>query len=469
MPRTFETKNPATGEKLETYELFSEEKSFSYARRARETYDTKWKNADIDVKTDSLRSLARSLRSKKRDYARLMTLEMGKPITQSEAEIEKCAWTAELYAVKAEEWMREEFATTDARESYVVHDPLGVILSIMPWNFPFWQALRFAIPALLMGNTSVLRHSNVCPASALAIERAFKDSSFPEDAFSTIITDHDVASNLIASDLIRGVSLTGSVEAGRRIGEQAGRNLKKFVLELGGSDPFIVLEDANVERASKVGADARLINSGQSCIAAKRFIVVQSVAKQFTENFVKEFERRKTGDPLNPQTDVGPLVNKDAVKTLDEQVRSSISKGARIEIGGKPGEGPGSYYEPTVLSNVDLRMPVMCEEAFGPVAPIYVVESETEAIQVANGTEYGLGASLWTNDYVKAKSLVREIESGCVFVNALVKSDARMPFGGIKSSGIGRELSRYGLYEFSNTKSVNIYDIGQKETTSNIE
>jgi succinate-semialdehyde dehydrogenase / glutarate-semialdehyde dehydrogenase len=394
---------------------------------------------------------------------------MGKPITQSEAEVEKCAWTADLYAEKAVEWMKDELSKTDAVKSYVIHQPLGVVLSIMPWNFPFWQAFRFAIPAILMGNTSVLRHSNVCPGSGLAIEEVFRNASFPDGVFSTIISDHEIASKLIASDLIRGVSLTGSVEAGRRIGEQAGKNLKKCVLELGGSDPFIVLEDANVERAAKVGADARLINSGQSCIAAKRFIVVDAIAKEFIEEFILAFERKKTGDPMQRDTDVGPLVNSEAVVGLDKQVRESVSMGAKVEIGGKPREGPGAFYEPTVLTRVKPEMPVMREEVFGPVAPVYLVPDEKEAIRVANDSEYGLGASLWTNNFGKVSLLVREIDSGAVFVNALVKSDARMPFGGVKNSGIGRELSKYGLIEFSNTKSVNVYEIGQEQVVANVE
>jgi acyl-CoA reductase-like NAD-dependent aldehyde dehydrogenase len=293
----------------------------------------------------------------------------------------------------------------------------------------------------------------------MAIEGAFVDAGFPEDVFRSVITDHDAVPELIGSDFIQGVSLTGSVEAGSRVGEQAGGHLKKFVLELGGSDPFIVLGDADPEKAAKVGANARLINSGQSCIAAKRFIVVQSIAREFIERFVQEFEKKKTGDPMDPKTDVGPLANKQQVASLDVQVKDATAKGAKIDIGGRPRDGAGAFYEPTVLENVTPEMKVMREEVFGPVAPIYVVESEDEAIRVANDSEFGLGASVWTSDSSKAKGLLSKIQTGMVFINSLVKSDPRMPFGGIKKSGIGRELYKYGLREFVNVKSVNIYEL----------
>ncbi|MHB8567087.1 MAG: NAD-dependent succinate-semialdehyde dehydrogenase [Nitrososphaerales archaeon] len=453
-----ETVNPATGERLATYELYSFEKALSSANIARDAFG-KWRKHSINERSDYLRKLARALRSKKAEYAKIMTLEMGKPISQSESEVEKCAWSAEVFADNGDKWLADEFAVTDAKQSYVTFDPLGVILLVMPWNFPFWQALRVAIPTLLAGNVSVLRHSNVCPGSALAIEDAFRNAGFPEGVFSTVITDHNTVGRLIESDLVSGVSLTGSTEAGQRIGERAARNFKKFVLELGGSDPYIVLDDADVKAAAKVGTGARLQNSGQSCIASKRFIVVKSVANEFLEEFVGEFEKKTTGDPLNQKTDVGPLVNVEAVTSLDTQVKDAISHGARVRIGGKPRNGAGSFYEPTVMDNVDLSMKVMSEEVFGPVAPVYVVKDEAEAIRVANNSEFGLGSSLWTTNLERAKRLAKEIQSGMVFVNALTKSDPRMPFGGIKKSGLGRELSKYGLKEFVNVKSVNIYGI----------
>jgi acyl-CoA reductase-like NAD-dependent aldehyde dehydrogenase len=450
------TTNPATGEYLESYPLTSADEVTQIAKKAHASFE-RWRRMSIEERSDYLSKLAGALRAKKADYAKLMTLEMGKPITQSESEIEKCAWTAELYAENAMNWLAEEHVQTDAKSSYVEFDPLGVILSVMPWNYPFWQVLRFAIPTVVAGNTTILRHSSSCPGSALGVEEAFQNAGFPEGVFRTVITGHDSVEKLLASDEIAGVSLTGSTGAGRAIGEAAARNFKKFVLELGGSDPYIVLEDASVREAAKTGADARLLNNGQSCIAAKRFIVTASVAREFAEEFVSQMEMKRVGDPLDPKTDVGPLVNTDAVETIERQVRSSVAKGARIRTGGKRPGGKGAFYPPTVLDEVAHEMPVIREEVFGPVAPVYVVKDEREAINVANACEYGLGSSLWTTDLARAKKVAREIQSGMVFVNALTKSDPRMPFGGVKKSGIGRELSKYGLKEFINVKSVNIY------------
>jgi len=456
--RTIQTVNPATGEKLATYELFSEEKALNVAKIARETFETKWSKISVGERANYMKKLATSLRSKKTEYGKIMTLEMGKPITQAEAEVEKCAWGADYYAENSEKWLQDESVTTDAKSSYVSFEPLGAILSIMPWNFPFWQAFRFAIPTLVAGNTSILRHASVCPGSALAIEEAFKNAGFPDGVFTTVITDHAAVARLIESDYISGVSLTGSTEAGQRVGELAAKNFKKFVLELGGSDPFIVLDDANIDRAAQVGATARLQNAGQSCICAKRFIVVKSVAKEFTEKFSHEFEKKKIGNPLDSKTDVGPLVNEEAVNTIDAQVRDAVSKGAITEVGGSA-RSPGFFYDPTVLDNVDKRMKVMYEEVFGPVAPVFVVEDEAQAIRTANDSEFGLGASLWTSNAERARRLAKDIQSGMVFVNEMTKSDPRLPFGGIKKSGIGRELSKYGLKEFVNVKSVSIYGI----------
>jgi len=317
-----------------------------------------------------------------------------------------------------------------------------------------------AIPTLIAGNTSILRHSNVCPGSALKIEEAFKSAGFPEGVFSTVITDHQTVSKIIESPYVSGVSLTGSTQAGQLVGELAARNLKKFVLELGGSDPFIVLDDAIIEQAAQAGAVARLQNSGQSCICAKRFIVVRSAAKEFTEKLVKEFESKKMGNPLEPENYVGPLVSQDAVVTVESQVKDAVSKGANVEIGGSS-RSPGSFYEPTIVDRVGMNMKMMTEEVFGPVAPVYVVEDETEALKAANESDFGLGASVWTQNLDTAKRAARQIQSGMVFVNQVTKSDPRMPFGGIKKSGTGRELSRYGLHEFVNVKSINLYGIGK--------
>ncbi len=448
--------NPATGEKLASYKVISDEEASRMAKNAKAAFE-RWRLTSIGERSDYLRKLAAALRAKKAEYSRMMTLEMGKPITQSESEVEKCAWTAEHFAENIGAWLTPEQVKTDSVSSYIELDPLGVILSVMPWNYPFWQVLRFAIPTLAAGNTSILRHSNSVPGSAILVEDAFRNAGFPDGVFATAITDHETVAKLIASREIAGVSLTGSTAAGRRIGELAGRNFKKVVLELGGSDPFIVLADANVREAAKVGANARLQNNGQSCIAAKRFIVAESIAEEFTEEFVAEFGKKVTGDPMERKTDVGPVVNAAAAATLDEQVRASVSAGARVRVGGKRLAGKGAFYEPTVMDKVTLEMSVMKEEVFGPAAPVYHVEDDAEAIRVANATVFGLGSSLWTEDLEKAKRLSKEIESGMVFVNAMTKSDPRLPFGGIKESGMGRELSIFGLREFVNVKTVNLY------------
>jgi len=452
-----ETFNPATGEKLASYPLISTEKAMDAARKANDTYRNRWSILGLSDRTSYIGSIAKSLRAKKAEYAKIITQEMGKPIVQSENEIEKCAWTAEMFAKNAEDWLKDDPTKTDAKKAYVTFNPLGVIVGIMPWNFLFWQVFRAAIPAMLAGNTFILRHSNTCPASALAIEESIINAGFPDGAFRSIISSHETIAQLIESDFIRGVSLTGSVEAGKSVATLASKNLKKFVLELGGSDPFVVFEDANVKEAAKVGAAARLFNSGQSCVCAKRFIVVKNNAEEFKQRFVEEIQKKKVGDPMDRATEVGPLVNKAAVEKVDGQVRDALSKGAKALLRGGPRGGKASFYDPTVLSDVDSSMRVMTEEVFGPAAPIYIVENEAEAIRAANDTDYGLGASIWTENLDRAESLAKKIESGTVFVNGQMQSDPRMPFGGVKNSGIGRELSSYGLKEFVNIKSLQIF------------
>jgi succinate-semialdehyde dehydrogenase/glutarate-semialdehyde dehydrogenase len=453
----FQTVNPASGEVIGEYETITSQQALEVARRAREAFNS-WRRLDIGERADYLRRLAGVLRKNLREYAELITLEMGKPIRQARAEVEKCAWTAEVFAENGERWLEEEVVGTDAWKSLVRFEPLGVVLSVMPWNFPFWQPLRFGIPALLAGNVSVLRHSNIVPGCALAIERAFAEAGFPDYVFKTIITDHDVVADLIASRYIDGVSFTGSVAAGARIGELAGRNLKKCVLELGGSDPFIVLEDADMDFTCSNAAQARLVNSGQSCIAAKRFIVVESRAEEFTRLFTEYMGRLVVGDPMDERTDVGPLVREERVRELEAQVEDAVLRGARILMGGRRMARKGFFYEPTVLANVTLGMRVMNEEVFGPVAPIVVARDEAEAIEIANKSEFGLGASIWTRSEEKAMRVAGQLECGIVFVNGMVKSDPRMPFGGVKKSGIGRELSKYGLREFVNIKGITIYE-----------
>jgi len=454
--RTIQTHYPATGKVVASYEIYSKEKVSRTAKKASAAFESRWSRLSIGDREDCLKRLARVLRSGSDEYARTITTEMGKPITQAKAEVEKCAWTAEVYSEKAERWMEDEIVATDAKVSRVTLEPLGVILSIMPWNFPFWQVLRFAIPTLVAGNTTILRHSNVCPGSALKIEEAFQLAEFPDGVFSAVITDHKTVLELIESAHVSGVSLTGSTQTGKEIGGHAARNLKKVALELGGSDPFIVLGDADVKRAAKAGAGARLQNSGQSCSCAKRFIVSRTVADEFMESFVKEFGMKRIGDPLDMRTEIGPLVGMKAVKRVAGQVRDATAQGATVETGGRP-RSPGAFYEPTVLGKAAPGMKVMTEEVFGPVAPVSTVRNEGEAIRVANDSEFGLGASIWTSDVERAKRLAREVQGGVVFINEATKSDPRMPFGGVKSSGIGRELSRYGLMEFANIKSVNVY------------
>jgi len=456
MSLVVETVNPATGEKLASYRAMSAEEAAKIAKEVR-TAREGWKKLQLPERCAHLPGLAKALRDRKDEFARLITAEMGKPITQSEAEIEKCAWGAEVYAANAEKWLDEERIVTEAKLTYVTFEPLGTVLSIMPWNFPFWQALRFAIPAVTAGNTLLLKHASICTGSSLAIESLFRDAGFPENCFRSLIVGHEVIAGLIAGPLVQGVSLTGSVEAGERIGALAGANLKKFVLELGGSDPFVVLEDADIQAAAKTAADARLVNSGQSCIASKRFIIHRAVADEFVERMVSEFGKKRVGDPMDRGTDVGPLVSKAQVKVVADQMEDAISKGASAVFGRGPIDGPGAFFEPTILTGVKTDMRVWNQEVFGPLAPVMLAQDEEEAIRLANSSDFGLGASLWTRKMERARRLSGLLECGMVFVNSLVKSDPRVPFGGIKSSGVGRELSKYGLKEFVNVKAVSVF------------
>ncbi|MFQ5837616.1 MAG: NAD-dependent succinate-semialdehyde dehydrogenase [Thermoplasmata archaeon] len=453
----FKTINPATGEVIAERETMSRDEVFAIAEACHAAF-LKWRQLDVSQRVPYLLKLAEVLRNRKEKYARLITTEMGKPIKDSLAEIEKCAWTAEVFADKAENWLREETVEADGKKHVVSYEPLGVILSIMPWNFPFWQALRFAIPTLLAGNVSILKHSNSVPQCALAIEEAFREAGCPENTFRTVIADHATIAELIASDFIQGVSLTGSTAAGQRIGELAGRHLKKVVLELGGSDPFIVLEDADLDIAARNAALARTINTGQSCIAAKRFIVAEEVVEPFSKKFAEYLNRVVVGDPMEEDTQVGPLVNEEAAKEMEELVNEAVSRGAKVLAGGKRLERKGYFYLPTLLTNVRPDMKVVAQEVFGPVAPVIAVKDEDEAIKVANSSDFGLGGSVWTKDLERGMRVAKRIEAGTVFVNEVTKSDPRMPFGGIKKSGLGRELSKFGIREFVNVKALNVYE-----------
>ena len=445
--------NPATGDVLETFEPTSSAEAARIAASAHDAF-LAWRHVPFPTRSRSMRKAAEILRARRAEYARTMALEMGKPVAQGEAEVDKCAWVCDFYAEHAETMLAEQARATDAARSYVRFEPLGPVLAVMPWNFPFWQVFRFAAPALMAGNAGVLKHASNVPRCALQIEAVFGDAGFPRGLFATVLVGASAVAGLVADPRIAAVSLTGSEGAGRQVAERAGRELKKTVLELGGSDPFIVLDDADVALAATAAADARLVNSGQSCIAAKRFIVVESIADQFLAQLVEALRGRRMGDPLSPATQVGPQARVDLRDALHRQVRESVERGAQLLLGGEVPAGPGAFYPPTVLAAVDKGMPAFDEETFGPVAATIRAKDEADAVRLANDSPFGLGASLWTRDRARAERLVAQIEAGTVVVNGLVKSDPRLPFGGIKRSGYGRELSEYGIREFVNVKSV---------------
>jgi succinate-semialdehyde dehydrogenase / glutarate-semialdehyde dehydrogenase len=445
--------NPATGKILETFEETPPQELERILSRARAAFH-EWRAVPFATRAQSMRNAAELLRARKTDYARIMALEMGKPIVQGEAEVDKCAWVCEYYAEHAEAFLTPQPRATDASASYVRFDPLGPVLAVMPWNFPFWQVFRFAAPALMAGNTAVLKHASNVPRCAVSIDEVLRDAGVPRGVFATVLVGSAAVAGLIADPRIVAVTLTGSDRAGSQVAERAGHEIKKTVLELGGSDPFIVLADADVAAAARTAADARLVNSGQSCIAAKRFIVVDAVADQFLPRFVEELRGRKMGDPLARDTQVGPQARVDLRDALHRQVEESIKRGAQRLLGGEVPAGDGAFYPPTLLAAVDKGMPAFDEETFGPVAAVVRAKDETDAVRLANDSSFGLGASLWTRDRARGERLAAEIEAGAVFVNGLVKSDPRLPFGGIKRSGYGRELSEYGIREFVNIKSV---------------
>ena len=445
--------NPATGEILETFAETAPAALERILDQAVAAYGA-WRRFSYAQRGQAMRQAARILRERKAEYARTMALEMGKPLQQGEAEAEKCAWACEYYAEQAAAMLGDQPRVTDGSRSYVRFDPIGPVLAIMPWNFPFWQVFRFAAPALMAGNAGLLKHAPNVTRCALAIEEVFRQAGFPEGLFRTVILQNEAVAGVIADPRVRAATLTGSDRAGSQVAAQAGTHLKKMVLELGGSDPFLVLEDADVDQAARTAAEARLLNSGQSCIAAKRFIVVESVADRFLETFVSEMAARRLGDPLAPATQLGPQARLDLRANLHRQVTESVQRGARLLLGGKLPDGPGCYYPATVLAAVHEGMPAFDEEVFGPAAAVIRVPDETQALRVANASRYGLGASVWSTDPARGERLARELEVGSVFVNGLVRSDPRLPFGGVKRSGYGRELSEYGLKEFVNIKTV---------------
>ena len=445
--------DPTTGTLIRDYAEHTEDELAARLERADAAY-RHWSLRPVPGRADRLRSLAAVLRADLAAHAALMTAEMGKPVVQAEAEIEKCAVTCEWFAEHAAGLLAPEPAATEAAASYVRFDPLGVVLAVMPWNFPFWQVIRCAAPALAAGNAVVLKHASNVPGCALALEAAFAQAGFPEGAFTTLLVPARVVGEVIAHPAVRAVSLTGSEAAGRQVAALAGASLKKTVLELGGSDAFVVLADADVEHAAREAAAARTINNGQSCIAAKRFIVEEAVATRFEEAFIASMAALRVGDPRDRSVQVGPLARLDLVDELEDQVRRTLAAGATLRLGGRRRAGPGCFFPPTVLSGVEPGMAAFDEETFGPVAPVTRARDADHAIELANRSRYGLGASLWTADVERGRALAARLEAGAVFVNEVVKSDARVPFGGVKDSGYGRELAAFGLREFVNVKTV---------------
>jgi acyl-CoA reductase-like NAD-dependent aldehyde dehydrogenase len=445
--------NPATEEVIKTFEPYSADQVNQALDEARKAF-LSWRETSFAERGAFFHRIASYLRDHKAELAHLATLEMGKPIVEAEAEVEKCAWNCDFYADNAEKFLADERVATNATESYVAFRPLGVILALMPWNFPYWQVFRFAAPALMAGNTAVLKHASNVSLVALEIERVFQESGLPQGIFKTVLVPGAETDVLIADRRIAAVTLTGSDAAGVAVASASGHALKKTVLELGGSDAFIVLEDADLDAAAQMAVRARFQNTGQSCIAAKRFIVVESVADAFEQKFVEAASRLQVGNPLGRETQIGPMARGDLRDALEKQVQASIKMGAKAALGGKPLEGKGYFYAPTILIHVTPDMPVFQEETFGPAAAVIRASDTDQAIELANDSQFGLGGNLWTGNIERGRELARHIESGNVFINGMTASDPRLPFGGIKRSGYGRELAAFGIREFVNIQTV---------------
>ncbi len=446
--------NPTTGKIVKTYESHTEKGVEKIINSVDKSWHH-WRLTSFTQRATYMQNLSSLLRSRKDELALLMAIEMGKLIREGVSEIEKCAWVCEYYAQNAESFLENETIQTEAYRSYVSYKPLGTILAVMPWNFPFWQVFRFLAPTLMAGNSAVLKHASNVPGCALAIEELVRETGFPENVFRTLLIGSNQVENVIRHPAVKAVSLTGSTPAGKSVASIAGSVLKKCVLELGGSDPYIILKDAELEKAAKICVTSRLLNAGQSCIAAKRFIVVDEVYTEFLEYFTHEMNQAVFGEPYNPETTMGPLARKDLRNELHQQVVNSVKMGAEIVLGGEIPNRKGAFYPPTILENVKPGMPAYDEELFGPVASVIRVKDEAEAIKVANDTEFGLGAAVFTSDLKNGEHIAKkQLEAGCCFVNDFVKSDPRLPFGGIKTSGYGRELSTHGIKEFMNVKTV---------------
>lgn len=445
--------NPATGETIKTFESLNQTQIDHKLQRAADTFHV-YRRTPFAEREQWMRRAAEILESEKNNFARLMTTEMGKPIKGAVGEAEKCAWVCRYYAENARQHLSDRLIETNAKKSFVRFQPLGPVLAVMPWNFPFWQVFRFAVPALMAGNVGLLKHASNVPQCALAIEDIFRRAGFPEGAFQTLLIGSDAVPHILEDARVVAATLTGSEPAGRSVAGIAGKQIKKTVLELGGSDAFIVMPSAELEEAVTTGVKARTINNGQSCIAAKRFIVAAEIYDEFERKFVREMETLRVGNPLDESIDIGPLATEQILKDVDEQVKTSVAGGALLLTGGKKVDQPGNFYQPTVLTGIPHDSPAYCEEVFGPVALLFRVNNIDEAIELANATTFGLGSAAWTNDAHEQERFIDELEAGCVFVNGMVASDPRLPFGGIKHSGYGRELSEFGIREFVNVKTV---------------
>jgi succinate-semialdehyde dehydrogenase / glutarate-semialdehyde dehydrogenase len=457
---TIATVNPANGQIIRTFTPLSEPELDARLQCAADAF-RRYRRTPIGERTRMLQRAAEILDSDKEKFARIMVTEMGKTLKAAVEEAEKCAWGCRYYAEQAERFLSDEVVETNASRSFVTYQPIGPVLAIMPWNFPFWQVFRFAAPALAAGNVGLLKHASNVPQCALAIQDIFRRAGFPEGCFQTLLIETDRVRRVIEDPRVAAATLTGSTGAGSHVASAAGKQIKRTVLELGGSDPFIVMPSADLDTAARTAVKARIINNGQSCIAAKRFIVAEPIADEFERRLVAGMKKLVVGDPMDPATDVGPLANEAQVRTLADQISRSVSLGARLLIGGRRLERPGFYFSPGVLTGITENSPAYREEVFGPLALLFRVQDIDEAIRLANDTEFGLGASAWTQVPKERDRFVAELEAGLVFINAMVASDPRLPFGGVKQSGYGRELSHYGIHEFVNIKTVWVQDLGQ--------
>jgi succinate-semialdehyde dehydrogenase / glutarate-semialdehyde dehydrogenase len=455
--------NPANGELLWEYEQHSDELVEAKLQLASEIFQ-KYRRVPFAERAQKMARVADILQNGKDKYARLMTQEMGKTLRAAVQEAEKCALGCRFYSENAERFLAREEVKTNAARSFVLYQPLGPVLAVMPWNFPFWQVFRFAAPALMAGNVALLKHASNVPRCALAIEEIFREAGFAEGVFQTLLIESKRVNSVIADRRVAAVTLTGSVGAGMSVASAAGKAIKKTVLELGGSDPFIVMPSADLDRAVETAVQARVINNGQSCIAAKRFIVDERIADRFEQKFVNRMASLKVGDPMDPATDVGPMATPDVLHGLEEQVQKTVQMGAKVLTGGKRLNRQGNFYEPTVLSHIPEGSPAYDDELFGPVASIFRAQGMADAVRIANNSPFGLGACAWTNDADERETFIQEIESGLAFINGMVASDPRLPFGGVKHSGYGRELSHHGIREFVNVKTVVIQEQAPTDT-----